>query len=96
MRSETKLILETLNKRFDDMGKRIDDSISDGKDKHTSQQVALDRHCKTIKKMNEEIIGLRPMKKFYDKMRDFSMGVIILLGGTVISLCVYLKEHLFK
>ena len=94
--NDVKIIIDTLNRRFDDIQKRLDDSIADGKDKHNAQQKAIDIHSKSIKELNDEIIGLRPMKKFYDKMRDFSMGIIILLGSVVLALAGYIKAHFLR
>ena len=69
-------------------------SMQDGK--NDEQQKQIDNHCGRIRGIEKAIVGISPMKKFYDKIASFSIGVIILLGSTVIGLCLYLKDSLTK
>ena len=71
----------------------LDDRIT-GVDKRHQKQV--DNHCPRIRQLETFMIEIKPIKKLYDKVGTFAIGVIILLGSTVIGVAVYLKDHLTK
>ncbi len=80
-------MIESYNGKF----RMIDDRIT--KDKKDSQK-QLDNHCPRIRKIENRIIELQPSKKFYDKIRDFSVGIFVLLGGTIIAMASYIYHKI--
>lgn len=66
------------------------------KDKHIEQQKQIDNHCERIRETEKCIGSMKPIKKLYDKIGSFAIGLIILLGGAVISVAVFFKDHLSK
>ena len=50
----------------------------------------IDRLFKEQIKINTAITELKPAQRFYNKIRDFSVGAFIILGGAVITLASYI------
>ena len=89
---------EALNRRMNDVITLFNEYKEETKryiDEHNkNQQKTIDSHCDRIRKIEQGIIELQPSKKFYDRIRDFSVGAIIILGGAVIVMANYIYQHL--
>ena len=53
-----------------------------------------DRLFKEQTKINLRLSELKPAQKFYNKIRDFAVGSIIVLGGAVIAMASYIYDKL--
>lgn len=64
------------------------------KDKHNEQQKQIDSHCLRLRETENSINELKPVKKLYDKMSSFAIGVFITLGGAVLFAATWIKNSL--
>lgn len=48
------------------------------------------------RKTTLDLAEMKPIKKLYDKISGFAIGVIVLLGSSVIALAAYIKSHLIS
>ena len=64
------------------------------KDKNNEQQKQIDNHCERIRSVEELLQAMKPVKRLYEKISNFTVGLIILLGGAVIAVAVFFKDHL--
>ena len=98
LNGDGKKIVDLLCQKIDDSqkqtSKRIDDIIASNNAVNDRQQELLHSHCSRIRKMESENVEMRPVKKFYCRLRDFALGLIVFLGGTVIAVAAYLKAHI--
>lgn len=72
----------------------FDKACSMQDDKNDEQQKQIDNHCERIRGAEGRIIELQPSKNFYNKIRDFAVGSIIILGGAVIAMASYIYDKL--
>ena len=63
-------------------------------DRNEEQQKQIDNHCSRLRETEGSIIELQPSKRFYNKIRDFAVGSIIVLGGAVIAMASYIYDKL--
>ena len=98
LNGDSQKVVDLLCQKIDDSqkqtSKRIDDIITSNKEVNDRQQELLHSHCSRIRKMEEDNVEMRPVKKFYCKLRDYALGLIIFLGGTVILAATWIKTHL--
>ena len=98
LNGEGKIIVQLLTTKMEEshkqITKRIDDLIDYNKETANRNKELLHSHCERLRQVEEENVEMRPIKKFYSKIRDYALGLIIFLGGTVIAIAGYLKTHL--
>ena len=103
--NDYKQIEKLFNAKFEALDKRMDDIINSFNaykevtkqyidERNQDQQKLIDSHCFRLREAEKEIIELQPSKNFYGKIKDFSVGAIIVLGGAVITMASYIYEHL--
>ena len=100
-----KQIKELFEVKFKALDSRMDDIIASFNnyknttkqytdEQHKGQQGHLDNLCKRTRETENKVLELQPLKKFYDKIRDFSVGVFVLLGGAVITMASYIYHKI--
>ena len=98
LNGEGKIIVQLLTAKMDESNqqitKRIDDLIVYNKETADGHKELLHSHCERLRQCEEENVEMRPVKKFYSKLRDYALGLIIFLGGTVILAASYIRHHL--
>ena len=89
-----KLLSEKIDRGNEQLNQRIADLIVSNKEVNDSQQKLLNSHCERIRRLEEDNVEMRPAKKFYNQIKDYALGLIIFLGGTVILAASWIKAHL--
>jgi len=89
-----KLLSEKIDSSTKQTNQRIDDLIVSNKETSNRHKELLHSHCLRLRQCEEENVEMRPVKRFYSKLRDYALGLIIFLGGTVVAVAAYLKTHL--
>ena len=68
-------------------------------ERNQDQQKLIDSHCGRIRENTRKIIvietEIKPIKKFYNKIADFAVGFIVIIGSIIVGGIYLLKDKLF-
>jgi len=100
MNGDSQKIVELLSQKIDDLRKqlnqRMDDLILTSNQRIDEAKNLIDNHCGRIRKNTNtlEVIKteLEPIKKFYNRITDFSVGIIIFVGSIIGGIIYFLKN----
>ena len=93
MRIEQKENIDHVIESQNSKNRMMDDRITKNCEETEARIDCFSDRIVAVEKKQESFI---PVKKFYDKAAAASLGIMITLGMTVIGLCYYINENVFK